>query len=144
MTNRDEKSVGSMRCSCGETKDVRQSKKRGHHLYTVCPSCGLDQRTGAPVQSKIWNTADFDRDVLKPSNVIDDWSGSSEKEGEKVQDKTANIDEISLDLTEQDIVAQATETEGVEQEPERKSGVLRLVGCLMMLLSFVGVAWTQV
>lgn len=54
-----------------------QSKRRGRHLYTSCPSCGLDQRTGAEVQNRIWHSMEWragvDRMHHRPSSVRDGW-----------------------------------------------------------------------
>ena len=145
-----ENSVGSMQCNCGETMDVRQSKKRGHYLYTCCPSCGLDQRTGAPVQNWIYHNAIFTGEVLKPSNVVDDWQPKpsepvSEQPSEVVSEPVSEVlSESSLDLTEADITPEATESVALEQKPERTLSARRLFGCVLVLVGFVGAVWQTV
>ncbi|WP_027331080.1 hypothetical protein [Marinimicrobium agarilyticum] len=63
--------IGHWRCDAGGQADVMQTKRRGHHLYTNCACCGLDQRTGAKRQTQLWNEAKFfaGAKLEKPSNV---------------------------------------------------------------------------
>ncbi len=153
-----ENSVGSMMCGCGEVMDVRQSKKRGHYLYTCCPSCGLDQRTGAPVQSAIYKLAKFEAEVLKPVNVIDDWKPPkgmvhvseiteqpsepvTEQLSEKASEKPSEPSPTSLDLTEQDLTAEATDAVDLEQTGKRTGVVFKAVGWFAVIVGFVGAIW---
>ena len=47
---------GVIRCSCGEVATVHRPRgKRSKFLYSICPQCGTDQRTGNPVQEWIKN-----------------------------------------------------------------------------------------
>lgn len=147
---RNENSVGSMVCGCGEKKDVRQSKKRGHYLYTVCPVCGLDQRTGAPVQNAIWSKSTFDREVIKPSNVVDDWKPKisepvteqpSEPVTEQLSEKPSEPSPTSLDLTEQELTAEATDDVALEQTGKRTGVVFKAVGWFAVIVGFVGAIW---
>lgn len=65
--------IGSWQCDAGGSADVMQTKRRGHHLYTNCKCCGVDQRTGAQRQTKLWNEAKFFPGVTvkKPANVTE-------------------------------------------------------------------------
>lgn len=46
--------LGVIRCLyCNEAATVHETKRRGHHKYTICPSCGIDQKTGKPFQDYI-------------------------------------------------------------------------------------------
>lgn len=65
--------IGHWRCDAGGQANVMQTKRRGHHLYTNCDCCGLDQRTGAARQTKLWNESQFFAGVTvkKPANVTE-------------------------------------------------------------------------
>lgn len=144
-----ENSVGSMQCDCGLTKDVRQSKKRGRYLYTVCDSCGLDQRTGAPVQNAIWKAARFNADVVKPSNVVDDWQPKasepvSETPSETVSEKISELEQGSVDLTLEEIEAEAADDVDSKANVKQKSPVKTIVGSLLFVVGFVGAIWAAV
>lgn len=46
--------LGVIRCLyCNEAATVHETKRKGHHKYTICPSCGIDQKTGKPFQDYI-------------------------------------------------------------------------------------------
>ncbi len=148
-----ENSVGSMQCDCGEIMDVRQSKKRGHYLYTCCPSCGLDQRTGAPVQNLIYHTARFTGDVIKPANVTDNWQAKasevvtekpSEPLTEPVSENLSEVEQSSVDLTLDEIEAEATEAVESEANIKRKSPVKTVIGGILFCVGFVGAIWAAV
>lgn len=58
--------LGTIECTeCGASADVKQTKRRGGHLYSVCPNCGPDQRTGEAVQSRLWRGTEW-RDGVDP------------------------------------------------------------------------------
>jgi hypothetical protein len=138
-----------MQCDCGLTKDVRQSKKRGRYLYTVCESCGLDQRTGAPVQNAIWKAARFSVDVVKPSNVTDDWQPKAskpvtEQQGEPLTKPVSEVEQSSVDLTLDEIEAEATEAVESKANTKRKSPIKAVIGGVLLCVGFVGAIWAAV
>lgn len=46
--------LGVNRCECGDIRTIHQAKgKRSKFLYSICDTCGTDQRTGRPVQEKL-------------------------------------------------------------------------------------------
>lgn len=45
--------VGHMRCECGADMQIRQRSNGQKLLYSYCPECKLDQRSGATIQ-KFW------------------------------------------------------------------------------------------
>lgn len=70
--------LGVVACDCGESATVHQTTRgKGRFLYTRCPKCGVDQRTGPAVQKKLWaNTVWRDGvEKVKPPGVddADDW-----------------------------------------------------------------------
>lgn len=49
---KDPSVVGKMVCgACGDIMEVRQKKVGKKLLYTCCPNCKTDQRTGAKIQA---------------------------------------------------------------------------------------------
>lgn len=43
--------AGGQRCECGDVRTLHRSRgKRARFLYSICDTCGTDQRTGEPVQ----------------------------------------------------------------------------------------------
>ncbi|MBE0507793.1 MAG: hypothetical protein IBX50_13965 [Marinospirillum sp.] len=77
--------LGVCECpECGGQASVMQSKRRGRHLYTNCSSCGLDQRTGAEVQNRLWHGTEWKTGVdpmhHRPSSVVDGWKPKPQAE----------------------------------------------------------------
>jgi len=68
-------SLGHIDCpTCGAAgADVRQTKRRGAHLYWQCHDCGLMQPTGAAIQSRIWRQTTWAQDAkpTRPGNVTE-------------------------------------------------------------------------
>lgn len=66
-------SLGTIACpTCGtEGADVRQTKRRGAHLYWQCADCKLMQPTGAAIQSRLWRETDWHAgaEPTRPANV---------------------------------------------------------------------------
>lgn len=66
-------SLGHVACpTCGtEGADVRQTKRRGAHLYWQCGDCGLMQPTGAGIQRRLWRETAWHTgaEPLRPANV---------------------------------------------------------------------------
>ncbi|MDI5984905.1 hypothetical protein QLQ85_08885 [Halomonas sp. M4R5S39] len=66
-------SLGTIDCPTCSTAgaDVRQTKRRGAHLYWQCADCGLMQPTGAAIQGKLWRNTDWHAgaEPLRPANV---------------------------------------------------------------------------
>lgn len=45
---------GVIRCLyCNDVATVHETRRKGHHKYTICPACGIDQKTGKPFQDYI-------------------------------------------------------------------------------------------
>ncbi len=69
-------SLGTVACpTCGaEGADVRQSKRRGAHLYWQCGACGLNQPTGAVIQERLWRETEWHAgsQPTRPANVTAD------------------------------------------------------------------------
>ncbi len=100
--------LGRVDCfTCGERSAVMQTKRKGAHLYTRCSSCGLDQRTGAKVQQKIWNEAEWlGLPPTPPENVIPNKPIESQPKAE--QTGAEDFDPTLTDETEQEPVKQAS------------------------------------
>ncbi|WP_163557146.1 hypothetical protein [Halomonas sp. NO4] len=66
-------SLGTIACpTCAtEGADVRQTKRRGAHLYWQCAECGLMQPTGAAIQGRLWRETDWHAGAqpIRPANV---------------------------------------------------------------------------
>lgn len=69
-------SLGRIACpTCGTSgADVRQTKRRGAHLYWQCADCGLMQPTGAGIQSRLWRETEWHAgaEPTRPANVAAD------------------------------------------------------------------------
>lgn len=69
-------SLGTIKCPTCSTEgaDVRQTKRKGHHLYWQCGECGLNQPTGKVIQERLWRETEFHAGAqpLRPSNVAAD------------------------------------------------------------------------
>ena len=68
-------SLGRIQCPLCQTEgaQVRQTKRRGAHLYWQCIECGLNQPTGKKIQETLWRETDFDAGAnpIRPANVTD-------------------------------------------------------------------------
>jgi len=125
--------------------DIRQSKRRGRYLYSLC-DCGNNSATKEWFQNIWWHTTTFDRDVLKPVNINDDWKPKvtepvTEKPSEPL---TKVVTESLVDLTEQDFNAEpelAVPQSG--PEPKRR-GFLQVAGLLLMVACGMGALWSSV
>lgn len=63
--------LGHIDCeTCGCPSSVMQARRKGAHLYTRCDNCGLDQRTGAAVQNRLFYRSEWiDRPPVIPENA---------------------------------------------------------------------------
>lgn len=52
MKRANPKIVGVLRCSCGAVMEVRERSNGKKLLYTYCPNCKLDQRSGDQIQEQ--------------------------------------------------------------------------------------------
>lgn len=77
-------SLGTVACpTCGEAgADVRQTKRRGAHLYWQCIECGLNQPTGAKIQEKLWRDTEWKTGAqpTRPANVTEQLARSTPAE----------------------------------------------------------------
>lgn len=73
MSNPSLGTIACPTCSTGGA-DVRQTKRRGSHLYWQCSECGLMQPTGAAIQTRIWRETDWHAgaEPTRPANVAAD------------------------------------------------------------------------
>lgn len=95
--------LGVVRCTCGQVATVHRPKgKRAAYLYTICPDCGTDQRTGKPFQN--WISETMVDDVAKLDPI-----------GLQAEPQTEPEPEIKVDLTETE-----TEITDIQTEPEAK------------------------
>lgn len=116
--------LGTVECSgCGGVATVHQTARgAGRFLYTRCPDCGADQRTGAKVQSAWWRGAEW-RDGapdVPPPNLLPVDSAVESVVGDPVDD----------------VLPVADDPVSVEEEPS-KSGLLWLVGGAVGLVALV-------
>lgn len=119
--------LGTVECSgCGGVATVHQTARgAGRYLYTRCPDCGADQRTGAKVQSAWWRGAvwrDGAPDV-PPPNLLD------EPVVESVVEPVAG-DAVA------DVLLVVSEPDELPEEPS-KSGLFWLVGGAVGLVALV-------
>jgi|GEM_PF-2506555 len=86
--------LGSVQCDCGQLADVKQARRgKGRYLYSHCPECGIDQRTGARVQAHLW-AATVWRNGLKPSEPPPNVRAQPQTtEQEPVQRAAASVDD---------------------------------------------------
>lgn len=119
--------LGAISCTgCGGAATVHQTARgAGRYLYTRCNDCGVDQRTGARVQTRLWFGADW-REGLKPDvcppNLIDDGQDGDREEPENEPEnepERADLDEHK------------------EPDGTSKSGVFWLVGGALGLAALV-------
>lgn len=66
-------SLGTIACpTCNEPgADVRQTKRRGAHLYWQCAGCGVMQPTGKGIQTRLWRETEWKAgaEPKRPGNV---------------------------------------------------------------------------
>lgn len=83
MATKNNPVLGYIECSgCGDRCSVHQTTRgSGRFLYTRCGSCGVDQRTGAAVQSRLWYGAEWldGAPSIPPPNLVE--PEKSEAEG---------------------------------------------------------------
>lgn len=79
MAVKNNPELGRVKCeACGSDASVHQTQRgKGRFLYTRCGNCGVDQRAGAAVQTRLWNETQW-REGLKPEEAPpnlknDDW-----------------------------------------------------------------------
>ena len=118
--------LGKIDCeTCDGSADVMQARRKGAHLYTRCGSCGLDQRTGAAVQNRLfYRSIWIDRPPPIPVNA---------GEPPAVSEVGESVDQVSEPETEK-----LTET---QPKPDRKKSVKSgRWGWLVAVFGVVGVA----
>lgn len=84
--------LGSVKCpTCGaDGAAVRQSKRRGAHLYWQCNGCGLNQPTGAVIQERLWRETDWyaGSQPTRPANVTADLERNTPAEFDPAEAET--------------------------------------------------------
>jgi hypothetical protein len=90
MTVKNNPVLGTIVCGgCNGQATVHAAKRgRGCFLYTRCTECGVDQRTGAQVQTAIFKAVEWRADVepVRPPNLIEVGTGSEKTEEAKAAD----------------------------------------------------------
>lgn len=92
--------LGRVDCQgCEGECSVHQTKRgKGQFLYTRCSNCGVDQRTGPAVQTRLWNETRW-RDGVekkKPINAKEaDWTPESKKPVEQPNETTEKTTETT-------------------------------------------------
>ncbi|MFC6631669.1 hypothetical protein [Microbulbifer taiwanensis] len=117
--------LGYMPCpetGCSQQAAVMQAKRKGAHLYTRCPDCGIDQRTGKARQLNIWRATTWKVDPpTPPANIEGDLVA-----GEKPKPKQTAIQEDwspELEAREQAAAQTAPATDS-EPKPKPKTGLV--------------------
>lgn len=60
MSTQNNDVLGYTACEAGKRASVHQTKRgKGRYLYTRCDCCGCDQRNGAAVQTRLYNTTQW-------------------------------------------------------------------------------------
>ncbi len=108
MTVKNNPVLGTIACiECEDQATVHAAKRgSGRFLYTRCPNCGTDQKTGAKFQTRIFNGTQWRGEVITPPNLIEQAQGEPEaaQQAEKTtqgdwspEEKEAKSDENSGD-----------------------------------------------
>lgn len=68
--------LGTIQCrECGSQATVHQTQRgKGRFLYTRCPECNADQRTGKAFQARLWRDTDWrpGAEPVRPPCLDDD------------------------------------------------------------------------
>lgn len=131
MTVKNNPVLGRVSCQgCGGECTVHQTTRgKGQYLYTRCDKCGVDQRTGAAVQTRLWNETQWNDGVekKKPANAQEaDWTPEPKKAVE--QPKAAT--EKTTETTEKKNTAKSGSKSGVAMVVA-VLGVVTVVGGLL-------------
>lgn len=98
--------LGTIACSdCGDSADVRRtSRGKARYLYTCCPRCGTDQRTGKAVQTRLWFGTEW-RQGLKPVEAPPNVALAVQSEPETVPESisTESNQDDDFDPTQPDV-----------------------------------------
>jgi len=102
--------IGSVSCeACGVSADVAQTKRgKGRYLYTRCPECGTDQRTGKAVQTRLWHSTvwrEGKKPLSPPPNV-------SERQEQPEKEPKQELEDF-LPTTEKEPIAEEKKNFGV-------------------------------
>ncbi len=77
--------LGTIACGeCSQQATVHQAQRgKGRYLYTRCPECKADQRTGKSFQTRLWHETNWypgKKPEAPPANVSEsDWSPDEDK-----------------------------------------------------------------
>lgn len=128
--------LGYITCESGGRASVHQAKRgNGLFLYTRCDCCGCDQRTGAAVQTRLFNGTTWRGDTPKaPPNLI------TAVAPVKTTEKQPEATEVQPEWEPEKV--DSTKVEAANSEPIGSfGGVLAGVGfvCGVVLLSMAGV-----
>ena len=124
--------LGRIKCNCGKTASVYQAKRKGAHLYSRCPDCGLDQRTGARVQNRLYWETDFNGGGKPPRP-----EGVSESPPEKVTETEPKKPAAGSG----DYVPPGEPVTEKVTETEPKNGLKAGVGLIFIMAALGGALW---
>ena len=123
MPRANNPTLGTINCNeCGSVADVKKANgNRNRYLYTICPKCGTDQRSGAMVQARIWSGTSW-REGLKPETAPPNLPEPASAEPAQPEDQKTQ--------------EPAQEPVKPKKEPSGASGML-LAACLVAPLLFI-------
>ena len=130
--------LGSIPCDCGRNADVMQTKRAGKHLYSRCADCGLDQRTGAKVQTRLWLETEWRNGVKppRPSNV----SESATKPATETATEKPSSGGAFEDFEPDTLAAEKATNEATKNKPKGRFGVV--AGGLLIITALGAAIWT--
>ncbi|MEZ0147777.1 MAG: hypothetical protein AB9Q19_00440 [Candidatus Reddybacter sp.] len=124
--------LGHISCTgCGGKAEVKQAKRRGAHLYTNCETCGIDQRSGRPVQTRLfYGSIWLNGPPPSPENVgsLEDYE--HENKSEENQEPRPNVDPV-----EKRVYSVKTE------EESRPKSNKKTIGALILAAVIGGASW---
>ncbi len=138
--------LGRIKCDCGKVASVYQAKRKGAHLYSRCPDCGLDQRTGKRVQERLYWLTDWNggKPPTKPEGVgesrpewLDDQS-KPEPESKPKPEPEKPVAVTDWEPEKPEAVRSARSAELTENKP---NGGLKVLAGVLLFALMGGVVW---
>lgn len=125
MSTQNNPVLGYTKCEAGGRATVHQTKRgKGRFLYTRCDCCGVDQRTGATVQTRLYRETEWLGEVPEaPPNLL-----TTEKQPENEPKSQPNVVPV-----EPDFEPKKEPESQPKQEPKGLGLVALIGGCLGVL-----------
>lgn len=84
--------LGTIQCrECGQQATVHQTQRgKGRFLYTRCPECNADQRTGQTFQARLWRETDWREGANPVKPVCLEWYAGKGAEPDPAPGKAAD------------------------------------------------------